>query len=63
MTKIEKSLEPLLADPLTDGEILLGKTISAALPALIAMYTGGAIFMVGTDVVSYPSLDYYYFPN
>jgi ABC-2 type transport system permease protein len=61
--KVEKSLEPLLASPLTDGEILLGKTISAVLPALIAMYTGGVIFMVGTDVVAYPSLDYYYFPN
>ncbi|MFX1485100.1 MAG: hypothetical protein ACFFCP_18120 [Promethearchaeota archaeon] len=61
--KIEKSLEPLLAGPLTDGEILLGKTISAVLPALIAMYTGGVIFMVGTDVVAYPLLNYYYFPN
>ena len=61
--KVEKSLEPLLAGPLTDGEILLGKTISAVLPALIAMYTGGVIFMAGTDIVSYPSLDYYYFPN
>ncbi|MFW9835445.1 MAG: ABC transporter permease subunit [Candidatus Thorarchaeota archaeon] len=61
--KIEKSLEPLLASPVTDGEILLGKTISAVLPALIAMYTGGVIFMVGTDVVAYPLLNYYYFPN
>ena len=26
--KIQKSLEPLLATPMTDGEILLGKTIS-----------------------------------
>jgi ABC-2 type transport system permease protein len=61
--KIEKSLEPLLASPLTDGEILLGKTISAVLPTIIAMYTGGVIFMVGTNVVTYPLLDYYYFPN
>jgi ABC-2 type transport system permease protein len=61
--KIEKSLEPLLASPVTDGEILLGKTISAVLPTLIAMYTGGVIFMVGTNVVTYPSLDYPYFPN
>jgi ABC-2 type transport system permease protein len=36
--KVEKSLEPLLATPLTDGEILLGKAISAVIPTLIAMY-------------------------
>jgi ABC-2 type transport system permease protein len=30
--KIEKSLEPLLATPTTDGEILLGKTIAAFVP-------------------------------
>ena len=61
--KIEKSLEPLLASPLTDGEILLGKTISAVLPTLIAMYTGAVFFIVGTDIVTYPVLNYYYFPN
>ena len=30
--KVEKSLEPLLATPTTDSEILLGKGISAFLP-------------------------------
>src|SRR5689334_5696626 len=29
--KVEKSLEPLLATPVTDGEILLGKSIAAFL--------------------------------
>ncbi len=38
--KVEKSLEPLLATPLTDGEILLGKAISAIIPTLVAMYAG-----------------------
>lgn len=61
--KVEKSLEPLLATPITDGEILLGKTISAFLPTLVAMYTGALVFMTGTDVVTFPMLDYYYFPN
>ncbi len=61
--KVEKSLEPLLATPLTDGEILLGKTISAFLPTLVAMYTGAAVFMVGIDAVTYPILGYYYYPN
>src|SRR6266849_1017764 len=36
--KVEKSLEPLLATPTTDGEILLGKSIAAFLPSIIATY-------------------------
>jgi ABC-2 type transport system permease protein len=61
--KIEKSLEPLLATPLTDGEILLGKAIAALLPALVAMYAGAAVFMVGIDAVTFGKLGYNYFPN
>jgi ABC-2 type transport system permease protein len=61
--KIEKSLEPLLAAPLTDGEILLGKAIAALLPALVAMYAGAAVFMVGVDAVTFGRLGYNYFPN
>jgi len=61
--KVEKSLEPLLATPLTDGEILLGKAIAAVLPAIIAMYTGATVFMVGIDAVTVSKLGYNYFPN
>jgi ABC-type Na+ efflux pump permease subunit len=61
--KIEKSLEPLLATPLTDGEILLGKAIAALLPALVVMYAGAAVFMVGVDAVTFGKLGYNYFPN
>jgi ABC-2 type transport system permease protein len=61
--KVEKSLEPLLATPLTDGEILLGKAIAALLPALVAMYAGAAVFMVGVDAVTFGELGYNYFPN
>jgi len=61
--KVEKSLEPLLATPLTDGEILLGKAISALLPTLAAMYAGATVFMVGVDAVTFGKLGYNYFPN
>lgn len=61
--KVEKSLEPLLATPLTDAEILLGKAISAIIPTLIAMYAAAAVFMVGIDEVTFSTLGYYYFPN
>jgi ABC-2 type transport system permease protein len=61
--KIEKSLEPLLATPTTDGEILLGKGISAILPPMAAIVGGAAIFMGSMDYVTYGKLGYAYFPN
>jgi len=36
--KVEKTLEPLLATPLTDGEIILGKILSAFIPCILATY-------------------------
>lgn len=61
--KIEKSLEPLLATPTTDGEILLGKFIAAFLPAIVATYAGATIFMTLMDSVTYGTLHYLYYPN
>jgi len=61
--KIEKSLEPLLATPTTDGEILLGKSLAAFLPAIVATYVGAAIFMTLIDSVTYGKLHYLYYPN
>ncbi len=61
--KVEKSLEPLLATPTTDGEILLGKGIAAFLPPLIAVLGGATVFMTYMDVTTHSTLGYYYFPN
>jgi len=61
--KVEKSLEPLLAAPLTDGEILLGKAVAAMLPTIVAMYAGAAVFTVGVDAATFGKLGYSYFPN
>ncbi len=61
--KVEKSLEPLLATPTTDGEILLGKSIAAFLPSLIGTYAGATIFMALIDREVYSTLGYLYFPN
>jgi len=36
--KIEKSLEPLLATPTTDGELLLGKSLASFIPCLAVTY-------------------------
>jgi len=61
--KVEKSLEPLLATPTTDGEILLGKSLAAFLPPIAATYAGAAIFMALIDSLTFSKLGYLYFPN
>jgi ABC-type Na+ efflux pump permease subunit len=62
--KIERTLEPLLATPTTDGEILLGKSIAAFIPPIVSTWTGASIFMAVTDYTLYSEgLGYYYFPN
>ncbi len=61
--KQEQSLEPLLATPTTDGEILLGKSIGALLPPLIAIWAGAVIFMGLIDYYLFGLLGYLYYPN
>jgi ABC-type Na+ efflux pump permease subunit len=61
--KVEKSLEPLLASPATDGEILLGKSLASFLPTLVAIYIGMGIFMALIDLLTVGQLGYLYFPN
>jgi ABC-2 type transport system permease protein len=61
--KVEKSLEPLLATPTTDGEILLGKGISAFLPPISAILGGATLYMFLMDLLTYSTLGYYFFPN
>ena len=61
--KVEKSLEPLLATPTTDGEIVLGKAIAAIVPPLGSIIVASAIFMALADVVTRGILGRYFFPT
>lgn len=61
--KIEKSLEPLLATPATDDEILLGKSVAAFLPSVGSTYFGATLFMIVIDIITYPQVGYLYYPN
>jgi ABC-2 type transport system permease protein len=61
--KVEKSLEPLLATPTTDGELLFGKSIAAFLPCMGATYVGAAIFVTLVDSWSYINLGAFLLPN
>lgn len=61
--KVEKSLEPLLATPVADSEILLGKSLAAFLPALLSSYAGAAIYMALVDRTLYRLVGHLYYPN
>lgn len=61
--KVEKSLEPLLATPTTDGELLLGKTLASFVPTLLATYVAATIFTVIFDVWSMMNLGTLLFPS
>jgi ABC-2 type transport system permease protein len=49
--KINRSLEPLLATPITTAELLIGKSLSAIMPALAATWLGFGIFILGSWIM------------
>jgi ABC-2 type transport system permease protein len=61
--KIQKSLEPLLATPMSDSEILLGKCIASFVPPIAAIYASSLIYMILMDVITRTGLGYLYYPN
>jgi ABC-2 type transport system permease protein len=46
--KTTRSLEPLLATPITTAELLLGKCLAAVIPAVLATYAAFGLFAVGS---------------
>jgi ABC-2 type transport system permease protein len=61
--KVEKSLEPLLATPTTDGELLLGKSLAAFLPCMVATYVGAVSYLGVVNAWSYMNLRVLLLPN
>jgi ABC-type Na+ efflux pump permease subunit len=61
--KVERSLEPLLATPASDGEILLGKALAALVPPLVVMWAGMVTLMTLCDAFTHATLGYLFFPN
>jgi ABC-2 type transport system permease protein len=49
--KVNRSLEPLLATPISTAELLLGKSLAAVIPAIIATWIGFIIFAVGAAII------------
>lgn len=50
--KTTRSLEPLLATPISTTELLIGKSMAASIPAILATWTAFAIFIAATYIMS-----------
>ena len=49
--KTTRSLEPLLATPITTVELLIGKNLAAAIPAVLATWLGFLLYVVGAWII------------
>jgi ABC-2 type transport system permease protein len=49
--KTTRSLEPLLATPITTAELLVGKNLAAAIPAILATWLGFLIYAIGVFII------------
>ncbi|MCJ7652039.1 MAG: ABC transporter permease subunit [Candidatus Lokiarchaeota archaeon] len=49
--KNARSLEPLLATPITTFELLIGKSLAAVIPAILATYGSFIIFITGVSLL------------
>jgi ABC-2 type transport system permease protein len=61
--KVERSLEPLLATPTIDGELLLGKSLASFIPCIGVTYIAAAISLAIFDVWSFIRLGSPLLPN
>ncbi|MGD8807335.1 MAG: ABC transporter permease, partial [Chloroflexota bacterium] len=50
--KASHSLEPLLATPITTGELLTGKALSAAIPAIVATWFSFLLYLIGVRIMT-----------
>jgi ABC-2 type transport system permease protein len=61
--KVSRSLEPLLATPLTDEELLAGKAFSILLPSIVVVWAVFVPFCIIVDVIAGPALGYAPMPD
>ncbi len=50
--KTTRTLEPVLATPISTFELLLGKALAAAIPAVAATWLGFGIFAIGASILA-----------
>lgn len=50
--KLARTLEPVLATPITTGQLLFGKCLAAGIPAVVITWICGAILIIGLALVT-----------
>lgn len=53
--KTLRSLEPLLATPITTAQLLIGKNLAATVPAVLATWAGFGVFVAGAGFIAHSS--------
>jgi len=61
--KNNRSLEPLLATPITDGELLSGKIFSSFIPSMASTVLAFSLGVILLDIVLIPKVAYPLLPN
>jgi ABC-2 type transport system permease protein len=51
--KTTRSLEPLLATPITTVQLLMGKNLAAAIPAILATWISYSLFVIGAYLLTF----------
>jgi ABC-2 type transport system permease protein len=54
--KQARSLEPLLATPVSTAELLLGKAIAAVVPAVVLTWISYLVFAIGAGLIATPAV-------
>ncbi|MCY3412496.1 MAG: ABC transporter permease subunit [Candidatus Heimdallarchaeota archaeon] len=61
--KDRKTAEALVAAPVTDTEIYLGKTLSSLAPSVLMLWIVGIIYIILVNILTKPIIGYNYLPN
>ena len=61
--KERRTLEPLLASPVTAAELVAGKSLASLVPAVAITWVAFAVFCVGVDIVAWPLVGAPLMPN
>lgn len=61
--KERRTLEPLLASPVTATELVAGKSLAALVPAVAITWAAFAVFCVGVDIAAWPLVKAPLMPN
>lgn len=61
--KVNRSMEPLLATPTTDGELFLGKSLAVFIPTMVGTFVAFVVNIVAVDIILFPIIGEIYAPN